>query len=273
MSADSGKITTFLFFLLLPGLSAISQERIRGTVFNKKNNEPISHVSVTTIRGIGSMTDTSGNFSFWFPRQIRPKDSITISAIGFSPLRLSVQELVGKKEIHLDEMESELENVIVVSTLKGNPQKFVYYRGWNEKNTGGEIGQVIDLPKKNLTLGSVQIKINQNYDTCWLRLHIRAVGSSRGMLPDEELLKDEILVPATTKYGLMEFDLSEKNIKLPGNSAYVGFEVVTCRTPRSDIPSFSFMGSEEGENLYREKADTEWETSSRYTIYIRLLLK
>lgn len=270
MQSKKNKFTLLVIFFLFCSPAIYSQQRIKGFVIGQLDNMPLAYASVITIRGIGSVTDTSGQFSFWLPRQVKSRDSVNISAVGYLPVRMSLKELIAKKEIRLEESPNELENVIVISTLKGNPLKFGYYRGWNEKGTGGEIGQVIELPKKNLILGSVQVKINQNYDTCWLKLHVRALG---GMLPEEELLKEDIIVPVTVKFGLMEFDLSEKNIKLPAKAVYIGFEVLSCNSPQSDIPSFSFMGSEEGENLFRDRSGAGWESGSRYTIYIRLLLK
>ena len=270
MQTKKVKITLLALFFLICSPVIFSQQRINGVVLGQPYNEPLAYASVISIKGIISVTDTSGQFSFWFPRQVKARDSVTISAIGYHSMKLSLRELIAKKEIRLEESSQELENVLVISTLKGNPLKFGYYRGWNEKSTGGEIGQVIELPRKNLVLGSVQVKINQNYDTCWLKLHIRTVGR---MLPEDELLKEDIIVPATVKYGLMEFDLSERNIKLPAKAVYIGFEVLSCSSPQSDIPSFSFMGSEEGENLFRDWSGASWKSSSRYTIYIRLLLK
>lgn len=270
MQTKKDKITLLAIIFLFCSPVIFSQQRINGVVFGQPNNEPLAYASVITPRGIVSITDTSGQFSFWFSRQVKARDSVFISAIGYHSIKVSLKELIAKKDIRLEQSSNELENVLIVSTLKGNPLKFGYYRGWNEKGTGGEIGQVIKLPKKNLYLGAVQLKINQNYDTCWLKLHVREVG---GMLPGDELLKEDIIVPATVKYGIMEFDLSEKNIKLPTKEVYIGFEVLSCSSPQSDIPSFSFMGSEEGENLFRDWSGANWKSSSSYTIYIRLLLK
>src|SRR4026209_2456373 len=150
MQAKKDKYILVVIFFLFWSTTIYSQQRIKGFVFGQQGNEPLAYASVITIRGIGSVTDTSGQFSFWFPRQEKTKDSVNISAVGYLPIRMSLKELIAKKEVRLEEASNELENVLVISTLKGNPVKFGYYRGWNEKGTGGEIGQVIELPKKNL---------------------------------------------------------------------------------------------------------------------------
>jgi len=123
MLATKGKITLFVLFFLFCSLAIYSQQRIKGFVFGQPANEPLAYASVISIRGIGSMTDTSGHFSFWFPRQVKGRDTVTISAVGYHPIRVNLRELIAEKEVRLDESSKELENVIVVSTLKGNPLK------------------------------------------------------------------------------------------------------------------------------------------------------
>ena len=101
-------------------------------------------------------------------------------------------------------------------------------------------------------MGKVHVKVNHNYDTCWLRLHLRDVGVSELSLPEDEVLKKEVILPVTLKYGLVEFDLNwEHLIRIPTNQIYVGFEFVRCGCSESTAPSFFFMGSEEGFNFYR----------------------
>jgi hypothetical protein len=256
----------FLFF----SCHLFSQQRVKGFVFSKEDGKPVSYASVVSDRGAGVVTDTSGMFSFWVNRRVRLRDSVQISAVGYKKIKITVADILKNGDLRLEQISKELENVIIVSSLKGSPSRFGYYRSWNEKGTGGEIGQVMELPQKNLRLKAVHVKINQNYDTCWLKLHIRHVERT---LPDEELLKEEIIVPATVKYGLMEFDLGKHNIRLSRSTIFVSFEVLRCSAPGSDIPSFFFMGSEEGENLFRDTPRSHWDSGNRYTIYIKLILE
>jgi hypothetical protein len=269
MSTTNCRLTA-LIVLLLFSCNLFSQQRVKGFVYSKEDGKPVSFASVISDKGAGTVTDTSGMFSFWVNRRVKLKDSVQVSAVGYKKIRITVADILMKNDLWLEQMPRELENVIIVSSLKGNPAQFGYYRSWNEKGTGGEIGQIMELPQKNLRLKAVHIKINQNYDTCWLRLHIRNVG---GALPEDELLKEEIIVPATMKFGLMEFDLGKNNIRLLPAAVFVGFEVLRCSTPQSDIPSFFFMGSEEGENLFRDTALSNWDSGNRYTIYIKLILE
>ncbi len=284
-------LTVLTGFLFVISFSAFSQQRFRGKILSKTDKTPIPYASLVTkgTKSIGSMADASGNFEFVYTGKIKSTDSLVVSAIGHHPVRMSLTDVRNTRELFLELNPNMLENVIVVSTLRGNASEFGYFRSWRELNNTGEIGQLVLLPSRQVQIGSVQVKIQKNYDTCWLRLHLRDVAP--GGLPEDELLAKEVIVPVTGN-GLVEFDLNWKPIKLPfkvrkkekawrslnkikkyENRLYVGFELIKCSSCSSENPSFLFVGSEEGENYFRDRKDGEWQVSDNYTIYIRLFLK
>ncbi len=262
-----------LVFLVLLATTAQSQHRFKGKVLNKENKSPVAYASVVTKAGrnAGCLTDTGGLYNFWYSRPVKVTDSVVVSAIGYKPIKLKLSDLFATSDVLLASTPNLLENVVVVSTLRGNENQFGYFRSWREKNNNGEIGQIIELPSKKVQIGTVQVKINKNYDTCWLKLHLRDVAMNGW--PENELLKQDIIVPATINKGLLEFDLNWQNFNLPNHLLYVGFELLACSNTRSENPSFLFMGSEEGKNLFRDYRDGEWQVSEQYTIYIRMLMK
>lgn len=265
-------LTAIALFFSIP-FSGFSQHQITGKVLDSSNRQPVHYASISTkaSRNAGAISDTTGYFSFWYPKAIKPTDSVIISAIDYKASRVSLSNLMERNEILLEPKPNIMENVVVVSTLKGNPQQFGYFRAWKEKNNNGEIGQVISVPGSRIQIGSVQFKVNKNYDTCWVKLHIRDVGP--GGLPENELLKREVVIPVTINNGLVDFDLNWETFRLPNKNLYVGFEVLNCSSTTSQFPSFLFMGSEEGQNIYRNRKDADWELSSLYTIYIKLMMK
>ena len=129
------------------------------------------------------------------------------------------------------------------------------------------------MPRTKIQVGQVQVKVNHNYDTCWLKLHLRDVPLSGLALPENELLKKNVVIATTTKYGLVEFDLNWESVSLPNNQLYIGFELLKCGCSTSTAPSFFYMGNEEGENFYRDADKTEWKRSTDYTIYVRMFSK
>jgi len=298
---------------LFTWLTVFTQQAINGRVENDVTGEPVSFASVTPDKDEGFMTDSSGKFSLKIRKPSRLNDSILITAIGYSSKKILIRDLLINNKIKLSQLDEELEQVKVYASLKGDYKQFGYYREfkfdtstWIEKldsakyksneryrwstiyknrsgktgkkyirnNKGnGEIGYIFTMPSTKFQVGKVQFKINHNYDTCWLKLHLRDVKQFGLYLPDNDLLKKEYILPASLQYGLVEFDLDWQTVKIASNQVFVGFELQRCGCSTSQAPSFFFMGSEEGINFYRENEKAVWKRGVQYTIYVRMLTK
>jgi len=256
-------VTSFVF----------AQQKVSGLVEDEETGTPVSFASVTSDKGKGFISDSSGKFAFLIRKQFRLNDSIAISATGYSAKKIAIRDLLGNNKIKLAQNEHILEQVKIFASLKGDYNKFGYYREWNVKNQGGEIGYIFDLTDNKVQIEKVQVKINHNYDTCWLKLHLRDAAITGLNRPDNELLKKDIILPTTTKYGLIEFDLNWEQITMPTNRLYVGFELLRCGCSESSAPSFFFMGNEEGFNFYRESETSVWKRGGEHTIYVRMMTK
>lgn len=262
-----------IILLLLTSLSGITQQTVTGLVEDDESGSPVSYASVTSEKGKGIVSDSSGKFSFVIRKQARLKDSILVTATGYAPKRIAIKDLLGNNRIKLSLKDEVLEQVKVFASLNGDYRRFGYYREWTVKNQGGEIGYVFDLAGNKVELGKVQVKINHNYDTCWLKLHLRDASVSGLSLPENEVLKRDIIIPATIKYGLVEFDLDWEPITTPTSKLYVGFELLRCGCSESTAPSFFFLGNEEGVNFYKETEESTWKRGGEYTIYVRMMMK
>ena len=262
-------IIGFLFI----SFGVIAQQKITGLVEDEETGSPVSYASLTSEKGEGIMTDSIGNFSFVIRKLSRLNDSILVTATGYSSRKVAIKDLLKNNKIKLTQNDVMLEQVKVFASLKGDYRKFGYYREWKVKNEGGEIGYIFDLPKNKIQLGKVQVKINHNYDTCWLKLHLRDAAVSGVSLPENEVLTKEVILPATIKYGLVEFDLNWETVKIPTNKLYVGFELLRCGCSQSTAPSFFFMGNEEGLNFYKESEEATWKRGGENTIYVRMMMK
>jgi len=266
------RYTPIIAFLFI-SFAVSAQQKITGLVEDDETGSPVSYASVTSEKGNGIMTDSAGNFSFVIRKQSRLNDSILVSATGYSSQRVAIKDLLRNNRIKLTQKDGILEQVKVFASLNGDYRKFGYYREWKVKNEGGEIGYIFDLPKNKIQLGKVQVKINHNYDTCWLKLHLRDAAVSSSSLPENEVLTKEVILPTTIKYGLVEFDLNWEEINIPTNRMYVGFELLRCGCSQSTAPSFFFMGNEEGLNFFKESEESIWKRGGEYTIYVRMMMK
>jgi hypothetical protein len=297
-----------LILFLFASITVLAQQKVSGLVEDDETGDPVSFASIISGKGQGIVTDSSGKFSFVIRKQSKLNDSIIISAAGYSSRKIAVRDLLKNNKVKLIQNAGILEGVKVYASLKGDYLQFGYYREfkfdtsiwfekidsikyktneryrWSLKNRrdtryrrnnkgNGEIGYIFQMPTKKFQIGKVQVKVNHNYDTCWLRLHLRDVGPSGLGLPEDEILKREVILPVTLQYGLVEFDLNWEAIRIPNNQIYVGFELQRCGCSTSDAPSFFFMGNEEGVNFYRENEKEVWKRGVDYTIYVRILTK
>ena len=262
-----------LILFLFASITVLAQQKVNGLVEDNDTGDPVSFASLTSEKGAGVMTDSSGKFSFVIRKQSKLNDSITISAAGYSSKKIAVRDLLSNNKVKLMQNDIMLEQVKVFASLKGDYRRFGYYREWKVKNEGGEIGYIFDITKSKVQVGKIQVKINHNYDTCWLKLHLRDAAITGLSLPENEVLKKEIILPTTIKYGLVEFDLNWEEISIPTNRLYVGFELLRCGCSASSAPSFFFLGNETGVNFYRENEQTIWKRGGEYTIYVRMMMK
>ena len=258
-----------LIFSFLLTVSISAQQKINGVVEDDATGEPVSYASVTPGKGEMIVTDSAGKFSLTIRKQPRSSDSIAITAIGYLYKKVSVKDLLTDSKVKLNREDKMLDQVKIYASLKGDERKFGYFREWKVKNDGGEIGYIFDLPDGKFQLGQVQVKINHNYDTCWLKLHLREASS----FPAKEILENEVVLATTKKYGLIEFDLGWKPISIPNKSIYVGFELLRCGCSQSTAPSFFFMGNEEGVNFFKEAKQSMWKLGGEHTIYVRMVTR
>ena len=302
-----------LIAILFASSIVLAQQKVSGLVEDDETGTPVSFASVTSDKGNGVISDSSGKFAFVIRKQFRINDSIIVSAIGYSSKKIAIRDLLRNNKIKLIQSEKVLEHVKVFASLKGDHRQFGYYREfkydtsiWVEKvdstkyknneryrwgamyrdrsgksvkkfvrnNKGqGEIGYIFNMPLKKFEVGKVQVKVNHNYDTCWLKLHLRDVKQFGLNLPDNDILKKEYILPVTLQYGLVEFDLDWQTVNIASNQVYVGFELQRCGCSTSEAPSFFFMGSEEGINFYRENDKAVWKRGVQYTIYVRMMTR
>jgi len=262
-----------LILLSLVTASVSAQQKISGLVEDDETGEPVSYASVLPGKGDMIVTDSSGRFSLTIRRQLRQGDSLYITAIGYFPKKIAVKDLLANNKVKLNQQENVLDQVKIFASIKGDERKFGYFREWKTKNDGGEIGYIFDLPARKLQVGQVQVKINHNYDTCWIKLHLREVMAAQFSVPGKEILEKDVILETTTKYGLVEFDLGWEPVDMPNNKLYVGFELLRCGCSQSNAPSFFFMGNEQGFNFFKETNRSVWKNSGEYTIYTRLITK
>jgi CarboxypepD_reg-like domain len=259
--------------------SANGQQSIKGKIFNQKDGKPISNASVRIPKGNrGLLSDAAGNFEMQVTR-LKKNDTIMISSIGFKTLKIPVSDAVSQSKFYLTEDSKDLENVIIKSysneASEGSRSEVTgYFRSWYTKKTGGEIGRILYVNSDDYKLERVRFKINNQCDTCVIRLHIRDLKNG---LPDRDLLNDSISI-VTSKLSFddkfSEFDLRKYDLLIKKNRyVFVSLETLHCNSKNNGPCSLCYIGTEEGNFLYKQKGYSDREESTEHIIYLRIFYK
>ena len=268
-----------LAFIFLQNNDAVSQTNIKGRIINRKDGKPVAFATVTmNKRKLHALSDMYGNFilSLQNPKN---NDSLLISSVGFNILKLSINDALTKNEFELYEEAREMQPVIIRSYLNeeavGSKSDITgYFRTWNYRSTGGEIGRIFYIDKDDYKLERVRFKLNNQCDTCRIRLHIREVVNG---IPGEEILRDSIAIRIVNRLSFddknSEFDLRPYELVLKNKNIFVGMEILNCSNRDSSICSVCYIGTENGNYTYKTRKNSAWGESGEYSIYLRLFYK
>ena len=160
-------------------------------------------------------------------------------------------------------------------TVVGTSNETVgYFRSWNHKNTGGEIGRIFRLSYEEYLMDKIKFKINNMCNSCLIRLHIRSVVDGR---PAQELLSDSVFITVnrlTLDDKPATIDLSKYELVFSQEEIFIGLEVINCKPyPGEKDCSLSFTGNEEGYFHYRSSLTDYWEKTDAFSIYLKLYLR
>jgi hypothetical protein len=218
------QFVTFIFLVFL-GLQMQAQT-ITGKVINELDGRPIEYVNIGIVEmAIGTITNEKGDFKLDTKGQ--PIDSkVRISMVGFQTQTFTIDGLIkNSNPIKLKEQTYTIPEVVVkpkgvirkVGTTSSTRGSGVCGWGGTQFGSGHELGTKIDLGKIPVMLKSLHVKLyEQSFDSTLLRLHIRNIADD---FPNNELLKENVIINMSEKSGWVEFDISKYNIVLSGEIA------------------------------------------------------
>lgn len=270
-------VISFLFIIAIVSIPNIvfSQVTLKGKVIYRNDAAPAAaSIGLLNRKNIETMTNFAGNFSLHIANS-KSNDTVVISSVGYQSIRLPVSIALKKSEFILSEIVKNLESVTVFNTavLGSTAETVGYFRSWNSKNTGGEIGRTFRLPYKKYKIDKVRFKVANFCDTCLLRLHIREVIDN---MPGEEIVDDSISVTINKLMlngKVPEFDLTPYDLSFTEDELYVSIEVINCGTKPNESCSFSFAGTEKGAYIYKSTPESEWQVTDDYTVYLRVFIR
>ena len=112
---------SFFFAIILATalpVSSFSQMMFTGKVIGKNDASPIPFATIG-IKGknAGTVADSKGRFRMAFPRFVKHTDTVIISSIGFTSLKLPVSAATDIEEFQMEEDPMELPPISVFSFL------------------------------------------------------------------------------------------------------------------------------------------------------------
>ena len=218
MSLKSVFILLSIFYI-----STLSGQTINGNVVDASTGETLAYVNIGVVgQSRGTITNETGNFALE-TNGLPFEASVRFSMIGYQAQTFTVKELSYKEDvtIRLVNVPVSLSEVVIKPkrTRKAGMTKCAMgpICGWDVelRGIGSEIGLKIELGEIPVLIKSLHVRVDKNsFDTCLLRLHIRNVVNE---LPQDELLKQNIILPVTKKSGWAEIDLSKHQLVFHGD--------------------------------------------------------
>jgi hypothetical protein len=212
---DHQLIVLLLFFSLPTFL--FSQMTIRGKVLDAQSGDPIPFVNMGIKRlATGSVSDEAGFYQL-FLENARPDDLVTISSIGYQSRELSLSALKSAPDIELQPQAYTIPNIELsakkldgkIITIGNSKRKRILSVGFANSQLGTEIGALLPIEKETW-IKSAHFVVNRgSQDSLLFRLNIFRYENGR---LGENLVRENILVPAPSRKGLMSVDLEKYNL-------------------------------------------------------------
>lgn len=201
-------------------LNSISDAQvIEGTIRDKDNKSPLPYANIGILgKERGTVSDESGHFKLKMSDSSKG-DSVKVSYIGYESIVIYdfATDTVGIRIIELEPINVQLQEVkiypkkykevIIGNTVKWNKIIFSFLSA----QLGSEIGTYIKLRKRAM-IEELRFNIVKNqYDSLVFRVNIYNFSND---LPQNNILKEQIIIRPENKVGLVVVDLSKYNIWL-----------------------------------------------------------
>jgi len=208
-----------LLVFLLASTTLSAQLICKGILTDSATHQPIEFANIGIIgKGFGTVTNEKGEYSFTIPDSLS-NSKVMVSLIGYRSKRMSASDLRRLSSIHLTQESINLGEVAVSSKkiktkILGNKTDSKNISAGFKNNTlGAEMAIRLHIKHKQTHLKKLMFQINNNtIDNVIFRCNIYSVDKKG--YPDQNILKQNLLITAVEKTGLQTFDLTPYNLFL-----------------------------------------------------------
>lgn len=251
-----------LSFYLLPH-AAFSQRSLVGQVIDDLTEEPLPYVNIGLFeKNVGTVSDDAGYFELEVPLEQYADALLRFSMIGFEPQDFKLEDFVKQQilTVRLKEKTTALEEVVVskkrakyqTKVLGNKTTSKLLYAAFTTNKLGNEMGFIVRGRKNPMILKKFNLSLVENdYGPIRFRLNFYDV---RDGLPNQTLLKENIIVETDIASGIVSKDLSPYQIVID-QDFFVAIEWIEDLGPGKLFFSGGFFGAP---LIAREVSQGKW---------------
>jgi hypothetical protein len=255
-----------ILFLSLIQIS-FAQTSIKGTVIDKKTNEPIPFSSVGIIgKTMGTVSNENGYFELVL-KEINETDSLKISAIGYQSKSYTVKQAKNftAEKIYLNESAVLLNEVVIkpsktITKVLGNKNYnkniSCSFQGVDNNYKGVQAaikannkkGRVVWIENFNFFISK-----NDAADSAMFRLNF--YKEDKNGMPGENILRQPIVFKTKVERGEVSVDLKKYNINT-NDDFFISLE---CLSDNINSKNLAFSGALLGPSYFKLATFSSWE--------------
>lgn len=254
-----------LFFSLIQ--ISFAQNSIKGTILDKKTNEPIPFSSVGIIgKTMGTVSNENGYFELVL-KEINDTDSLKISAIGYQSISYSVKiaKNFNAEKIYLNESAVLLNEVVIkpsktITKVLGNKNYnkniSCSFQGVDNNYKGVQAAIKANNKKGRIVwIENFNFFISKNDATDSAMFRLNFYKEDKDGMPGENILRQPIVFKTNVKRGEVTVDLKKYNINT-NDDFFISLE---CLSNNINSKNLSFSGALLGPSYFKLASFSAWE--------------
>ncbi|PRY08977.1 pimeloyl-ACP methyl ester carboxylesterase [Pontibacter ummariensis] len=273
----ASKLLLYLLLLLLHASAAGQNLLLSGEVVDRFQNKPVPFATIGIKgKGLGTVADETGKFSFNVPTTaVSDEEQVIVSCVGYKNVETTVSAFKqGHLQISLPPAQINLKQV-TVKARKVKTRTFgrtgsatlMAANMFTESNLvsdelAKEQGTVIKLDEEVLLRDFNMYVVFNRFKYVKFRLNIYSVSDG---LPDQSLLKEDIVFDVTEPKGWVKVDLSKYHIFLEGlDKVAVTIQWLKSEAIEGNRKSFGISAVPVPTHaiLFRDKSQGKWKEVS-----------
>ena len=273
------KTSLFLFAFLLSFTVLNAQHILQGRIIDAFTKESLPFVNIGVLKKeLGTVSNEDGFFFLEVP-DVYAAETLRFSMIGFDERDFQVADLeailLSNNTLVLAEQTTFLEEVVLTAEKKwdtrvsGNATTSkLLITGFTSNQLGNEIALFLKVKKTPAYIEGIQFSVVENiYPEVRFRVN---VYSSEYRFPDENILKENILVTLKQSEGIISVDLKEYDI-LVDDDVFISLEWID-----EDLGSEGlwFSAGVFGKSIYaRSTSQAEWKKQRGLSLGMSVTLR